>query len=269
MKKRFVGISLAILIIIGIAAIFIINYRDREKTEDIGLETGVEFKVETLKNLLENSSYFSDSKIKANNEQGTVTIDKKYVITIKNSTYQMTIRDTKLESTYCKIVDVIENSLGAESGSTIDTCQKTLNGSINLGGINVEFFETYKLLTVNALEPSTLYLEENEKDETSVISTEENNYSVVIDDYIFTSILPNYLVDAKTLSICGNVYNPRKKANDTFNITLFDSNKNLLATKEYVYENTSKKYTSFCVEFDNVLSDQVNFQISMSEVNNK
>lgn len=248
MKKTsliIVGIIL-ILIISAVATLRILDNKDREP--NIEVEPIENTRFQTLKKALESSEYFKDSEITANDSKEIATIDGKYDISIKSGYYMMTIKDTKLESTYCEIVDAVEQSLGAYAGASIETCKETLNGSINIGGISADIFDNYKILTVNSDEPAKLYNIDNSHTADDIISTDEVNYNIKIEDYIITSMSTGFTKEAKLYNVCGHIYNPKKKTGD-FILKIYDKDKNELDTKEYNYSNDTKKYHTFCVEF--------------------
>ena len=220
-----------------------------EKKPTIEIETVENTKIATLKKAIETSSYFQNSKIDINATKDSLIIDDSYEIIIKTGYYQMTIKDTKQESTYCKIVDAIEQNLGLKEGKSIDTCEKTLEGSINIGGINAEIYDTYKVLSVNIDTPASLYNIESTHESGDLIPIEKVNYNIKIDNYLLTSMKPTFNENSKLFNICGNIYNKNKKASNNFKITLYDTNKNKLDSKTYKYENKTQKYIPFCVEY--------------------
>lgn len=246
-KTSFIAIGvILVLIISAIVTIRVLDNKDREP--GIEVEPIENTRFETLKKALKSSTYFKDSEIEPNDSKEIVTIDGKYDISIKSGYYMMTIKDTKLEDTYCEIVDAVEQSLGAYAGTSIETCKETLNGSINIGGISADIYDNYKVLTVNSDEPAKLYNIDNSHAKDDIISTDEINYNIKIDNYIITSMSTGFTKEAKLYNVCGHIYNSKKKTGD-FVLKIYDKDKTELETKEYTYSNDTKKYKTFCVEF--------------------
>ena len=96
----------------------------------------------------------------------------------------MNIKDVQDEEIYCNVVDAVELSLGLEKGKSLETCQNTLKGEMNLGGINVDFFDSYKVLTVKNDLLSTIYNVNNTHNENDPIFVDEINYNIKIEDYL-------------------------------------------------------------------------------------
>ncbi len=247
MKKRNIILIVIIVILIAVAILVLYSKNDK-KDEKIPLETKEETKSETLKNLLQESSYFKDSKITIDSEKQTVKIDDLYDISIKSGYYMMTIKDTKLESGYCNIVDAVETSLGLEAGSSIETCKKTLDGIINIGGITAEIYDDYKVLSVNSEEKAILYDITREHKEKELISIDEINYNIDIDNYLFTSMTTGFTEASKEYSVCGHIYNKNNKDKE-FLFKIYDIDKNILNEQKFTFANDTKKYLSFCVDF--------------------
>lgn len=204
---------------------------------------------ERLEDMLKNSGYFRESKITFDKDNDIVKIDDKYEIYLKTGSYMMTIRNTKLESDYCKIVDAIEQGLGLAPGASIETCEETLRGSIGMGHISANIFDTYKVLLVNSEEPTSLYNIFQTHEEDELILVDEINYNISIDNYLFTSMSASYLNDAKSYSVCGHVYNDKKNITDEFVITTYDDAKNVLSEQSFKYENDTSIFSSFCTDY--------------------
>ncbi len=201
-----------------------------------------------LRDILANSPYFKDSSFTEKDSHQTMIVDGTYDISIKPSSYSMTIKDDKPEETYCQIVDAIEMNLGAKEGASLETCRETLRGSIDLGGISAEIFDNYKVLTVKSDEPAKLYNREISHAFKDIISIDEEEYIIEEDDYIFTSMRTQYASSTKTYSICGHLFNPQKNTG-SFTFTIYDDQKNPIGTKDYEYIKDTKKYKTFCVDF--------------------
>ena len=257
MKKALSIFIILVLLGIGIF-LFIkkIDFSEREPSIEIEPIENTRFTI--LKNALLSSSYFAGANVDSNEKMDVLTVNGKYDIYIKTGYYQMTIKDTKQENKYCEIVDAIEQSLGLLPGKSIETCQKTLEGSINIGGISAEIYDTYKILTVNMEEPAKLYNIENSHVEEELIPVEEINYNIQIDNYLLTSMTTSFKENNKLYSICGHMYNKNKKSTKNFSISIYDVNKKLIDTKKYKYENDTKKYIPFCVDYS-LESDTVKY----------
>ncbi len=249
MKKNIILI-IAILIIIFIIGFIIYFSIDKSKDSSIEVESTEKTKLDALKEILSNSNYFETSKLVSDTENNKITIDEKYDVYIKNGYYMMNIKDEKDEDTYCEVVDAVEQNFGIEAGKSIETCKKTLDGSINMGGINVEFYDNYKVLTVNSEEASSLYNINNSHTADELIFIDEINYDIKIDDYLFTSMSTGYTKDVKLFSICGHLYDDKYKEK-TFIFKTYDVDKNEIAEKSYTYQNDTDKYVTFCVDFEN------------------
>jgi len=247
MKKRNIILIVIIIVLVALALLVLYSENDK-KDEKIPLETKEETKSETLKNLLQTSNYFKDSKIIVDSEKQIVKIDDLYDISIKSGYYMMTIKDTKLEEGYCNIVDAVETSLGLEEGSSIETCKKTLDGVINIGGITAEIYDDYKVLSVNSEEKAILYDVKREHKEKELISIDEINYNIDIENYLFTSMTTAFTEASKEYSVCGHIYNQKNKDKE-FLFKIYDTDKNILNEQKFTYKNDTKKYISFCVDF--------------------
>lgn len=261
-KKTILITILAILLIAVSSTIYSSFSKKNDTTHDYDLEPT---KIETLKKALLDYPDFAKSKITTDKDKNTLMINDKYEIVIKNGYYSMTIKNLKLESDYCRIVDAIEVSLGTQAGKSIETCEKTLAGKINLGGISADLYDTYKVLTVNSEEASTLFDPSKSHKEREIISKDEINYNITIDDYLFTSMSANYTTDNKTLKICGNVIEEKDNKDKTFTITTYDKDKKELDKKNYKYENTTNKYVPFCVDYIRELDDVKYYSIDYME----
>lgn len=249
-------ISLLLAIILVIIVVPKIKSTTIKQEEESTLKEKVETKeVTSLKTALKNYPAFKDSDVIVNEEQTSVRIDDKYDVTIKNNLYSMTIKDHNLESDYCKIVDAIETNLGADIGKSTITCEMTLDGTLNLGGISVEFFDTYKVLTVNADEKAVLYDTANNQENKDIISIDKINYGIDFDNYLFTSMSTNYLSDSKIFKICGNVAETKKTKDKSFTFTIYDESKNPLDNQTFEYKNDTEKYTPFCLDYTRNIDD--------------
>mgnify|MGYP003571315108 CR=1 FL=1 len=217
------------------------NYKDLNETSEMD-------KLDKLKNILKASGYFDNSKYEYDLENDKITIDNKYDISIKTGYYSMNIKDSKDESVYCNIVDAINISFGGKAGESIETCRLTLEGAIDLGGISVEFFDTYKVLSVSNGEKPTLYNISNSHSEDELISIDEINYDIKIDDYMFTTMSTKYIEQTKVYSICGNIFS-YKKSQDDFLFKIYDEKKEEISDVTYSFSKDSNKYKPFCVEF--------------------
>ena len=247
MTKRKKLILFILLFVIIFMIIFIaISFRTNITNSEINNAT--DERLDKLKKILKDSTYFDNSKFKYDYENLRLTLDDKYDISIKSGTYMMNIKDERSEEFYCKIVDAIEMSFGTDKGEAIETCKETLDGAINLGGISVEFFDNYKVLTVNMNEKATLYSTNSTHVAEELISIDEINYDIKLDNYMFTMMSTNYKEETHELNICGNVFNKRKKTCN-FVFTIYDENKEEIKTSDYKYENDTGKYISFCTVF--------------------
>lgn len=244
MKKKYFIITIFIILTLAFGLLFW-RLNGLKKENDIEVVQPETLRFEKLKNALLASSTFENSTITTNANQELVNVDGKYDIVIKSGFYSMTIKDQKLEKGYCEIVDAIEQSLGLEVGQSIETCEKTLAGMINLGGINVELFDTYKVLTVSSENIPTLFSTTNNHIEKDLISIDEINYNIKLDNYLFTSMSEQYDSTKKEYSLCGNVYNSKKTKNKEFIFKLYDENKNELEKKYIVMKTTQKNMYHF------------------------
>lgn len=247
-----ISLVLFILSVTSIRFVLLQNEEDNFEVESIDKK-----RFEILKASLEKSGYFIGSDIEYDDVKRVASIDKDYDIHIKSGTYMMTIKDFNRENKYCEIVDAIEQGLGVQPGKAIDTCKETLNGSLNLGGISAEIYDNYKVLSVQSEEKAQLYDAANSHMENELISVDEINYNINIDDYLITSISTNFASSIKQYSLCGNIFNKNKKENDFF-ISIYDENKELLNGMVYQYRNETDKYISFCVEY-NVERDNIKY----------
>lgn len=247
-ENSFLEKIICILILAIIVGIFLINFKN-DSTSKIPEEPVKDSTIESeLERILKKSSYFKDSQYEFDKKNNTLKIDDKYIVSIKNGSYLMDIRDSKIEEAYCQIVDAIETHLGNGEGKSIETCKKTLEGSIALGGISAEIYDSYKVLTVNSGTPATLYDTDRTRTENELISEDEINYNVTIDNYLFTSMSTSYNESEKDLAICGHVYNEKNKENN-FKIKIYDENKKQIDEKTFTYTNDKKKYLPFCVNY--------------------
>lgn len=249
MKKENLILPTIIILLIAIIIVLFINNNNEKRDKIIETQNNELEKFETLKNIILNYPDFKDSKITIDKDKEKITVDEKYDIFIKNKSYMMEINNTKLENNYCKIVDAIEMDLGLKYNESLDTCLKTLEGSMNLGGIAAEIFDSYKILTVNNVEPAKIYNKDKIKKSDELISIDEINYHIDIDNYLFTSLSNSYDNNTKTFNICSNIYHPKKKK-DNFIITIYDDKKELIDEKKYSYMNNTNIYSSFCIEYE-------------------
>lgn len=233
-----------------------ISYRLQDLREkDLGLpKDKTENEIVTI---LKSYSKFKDSNIELDEKEQTAILDGKYKISIKNGSYMMKIEDKKTEKTYCEIADAIETFLGYKEGESVTTCEKTLAGAIDLGGISAEIYDTYKILTINSVTPANLYDASLEHKEAEMISLDEINYIVTVGDSLFTSMTTSFTEEVKDFAICGHVYNP-KKDKAKFTIKLYDSNKAVVAEKSLEYTKEKNKYYSFCINHETNI-DEIKF----------
>lgn len=253
MKKTSLIWITIIVAFIG-AALLVYMFINDDRNPDIELDKAEEKRLTSLEKLLKESDRFKDSDISSNKDKNIVTIDGKYDITIKSGYYMMSIKDPKEEDTYCEIVDAVEQSLGKKKEASIETCKETLKGSISIGGIAADIFDNHKILTVNSDEPAKLYDIDSSHKEKDIISVDEINYNIKIDDNLFTSMSNEYVDENKNHTICGHIYNP-VKINEKFTFKIYDKDKNELDNKNFTYEGTTKKYSTFCMEFERDLDD--------------
>lgn len=200
-----------------------------------------------FKKILSNSDYFKDSSFIFDSGKAKVTIDGKYDVLIKNGSYVMRIADVNLERDYCQIVDAVEVSLGGEKGESITTCMETLNGSIEIGGISAEIYDTYKILTVKSNEKALLYDITKSHVNGELISVDEINYNIKIDNYLLTSMSASYDSAGNLFKVCGHIYN-RDDVQDEFIFATYNEKKERLTESRYKYANDTKKYVHFCVD---------------------
>lgn len=258
MKKK-VLIGFIILVVAGVIAGIFYKLNEKDEIDIDKVEEKTEYDV--LKEILEKSSYFVDSDFTYGDTDSSLVIDGKYTVNIKSGTYSMTIKDANNEDKYCEIVDAIEKNFGATEGSSLETCKATLDGKFALGGISMESFDTYKILTVSSLEPATLYDEEKTKQEKEIISVDEKNFTLSIEEDLFSSLTSNYNMDKRTYSICGNVYHPQKSSLEGFKVKLYDETKNLLAENTYQYTETFERYMPFCVDISGEVANAKYYSI--------
>lgn len=237
---------MVIIIILGIVLLFKMITTDRK--QDIEVDSLEYSRYTKLENILMSSAEFSSSTIYPNADYTTLTVDGKYDVVIKTGYYMMTIKNAENEELYCKIVDAIETSLGAKENASIDTCQATLAGKMSLGGISAEIFENYKILTVSSEEPAKLIDPDNSHKENEPISTDKVDYTVTAQDNIITSIQTEYKEDTDNFSLCGNIFNTKKRE-DKLIFKIYDEAKNEITSKQYIYANDTKKYIPFCLDF--------------------
>lgn len=245
MKRTTILIGAALILLMGNH--FIISLFEKSREPKLEVETVETTRYKKLESIIKSSEKFKDAELTPNEKQTSMNIDGKYDIAIKQGSYMMTIKDEKLEGDYCEIVDIIEQSLGLEE-SSIETCEQTLKGTVDLGGISAEIFENYKVLTVSSEEPAKLYKVKESHVEDELISTDEVDYEIAIEDFVFSSMRTNYTKDSKTYNVCGHVYNPKKKEGK-FELAIYDEKKDRLAEKEYIYQNDTKKFQTFCIDF--------------------
>lgn len=240
------GILVLTIFVVSIFITFIIVSNDNKDGVEIAREN---VSYSNFKNILSSKRDFADSTYSYDPTNNKVTIDNKYDIYIKNGYYMMNISNDDDRNVYCEIVDAVEKSLGSKE-SSMNTCNMTLDGVISLGGINSNDYGEYKVLTVNTNEKATLYDDITSHDEDDYINLEEINYTVKIDDYIFSNM--KFKLEDESSSkfdICGNLFN-KNNSMGNFTFTTFDSNKTPLESKKYTYQNDTNKYESFCVEFN-------------------
>ncbi len=214
---------------------------------DALVETLEEKRFNAFKRVLSASTYFVNSSVELDSNKIKAVVDGKYVVYIKSGTYMMRIDDVTQEREYCKIVDAVEQSFGEEPGNSILTCMETLNGSIEIGGISAEIYDTYKVLSVKSDEKSLLYDISKSHANGELISVDEINYNIKISNYLLTSMDAKYNDTEDIFGICGHIYN-HDKLEDTFVFSTYDENKQLIGQMDFKYENSTKKFLPFCVE---------------------
>lgn len=249
MKKKITIITSIVLIILGVGLIIYFSTK-KEETNAPLQSTTTTSEYDKLKTILKESPYFEKSKFEYDETTNKVTIDEKYEVFIKSGYYLMNIKDTKNESTYCNVVDAVEISLGLEKGKSISTCEATLDGSINMGAINADVYDSYKVLTVNNTEVTALYNTTNSYKNDELISIDEINYNIDFSNYLFTSMSTGYTADVKLFTVCGHVFN-KNNTPATFTFTTYDANKAAITSSDYVFENDTKQYATFCADFNN------------------
>lgn len=248
-NKKALGIlSLVFFLFMFCSRVIVNSFASDDETEpEIKVETLEEKRFNQFKKALLSSSYFKDSTVEYDLEKVKAVVDGELDVLLKNGVYVMRVKDKREENEYCRIVDAIEMSLGSEEGESLETCKKTLDGSINMGGINVEFYDTYKILSVKANEKALLYDIDKSHIEGDLISVDEINYNVKIDGFLFSSMSTRFDVTSKNFNICGHVFDANKK-NEKFEFSTYDENKTVLKKSEFIYDNKTSKYLSFCTE---------------------
>lgn len=266
-KNKTIIITIVTLIVIVLLGIIIFNvYSSQNKEESIEIDPIETTRFDILKKAILSSDYFKDSSVIANESKEVASIDGKYDVAIKSGYYSMTIKDEKQEQYYCEIVDAVEQSLGGTAGKSIETCQMTLDGSINIGGISAEIYDSYKILTVNSEELASLYDSTSMREFGELISVDEINYNIQKDKYLLTSMSTGFTKEAKMYNVCGHIYNSYAKANDELLFTIYDANKNYIDQKTYTYKNDTKKYLSFCIEYEMEIDKVKFFSIGFADV---
>ncbi len=263
MEKKIISILCFLIIVLCLfiaVPYFSTDHSMNNQTTEIPLTT----KLDKLESILKNSTYFSNSTFSKNEVKEILNIDSKYDILIKNGVYSMTIKDSSLEKGYCDIVDAIEYDLGHPFGASIDTCEKTLKGMIEIGGISVEIFDNYKVLTVVSDEQAKLYNVDRTHQNKELISTDEINYNIQLDNFLFTSMSAKFKENEKNYSICGHLYNAEydKKV---FKFNIYDNQKQLINTKNYNYINETNKFQNFCIEYSLNTDNVRYYSIEMEE----
>lgn len=245
-KTKKIAVGIVVIFIILLAVLFILYDK-----KGVSFETDYQAKYTVLKSTLKNSGYFEESSFKYNDENNVMTIDEKYNIYVKSGYYSMNVRNEDDEDVYCKVVDAVEMHLGHQKGASIETCEMTIDGIIDIGGISVTDYKNYKTLSVNYKEKTILYSRDSAHALDEYISVDEQNYTIEDSEYIFSSLTSTYSEELKSYSICGNLYNERI-SDGNFTIELYDSSKNFINGEDYQYDNELDKYKSFCVEFKNI-----------------
>lgn len=217
-----------------------------------------------LENILSKSGYFENAKYTYDTVNRKLTINNMLDVFIKPNKYLMNVKNEKLEDIYCNIIDAVAMNLGGLKGNSNNTCKLTLDGEISMGSINVEFFDTYKILTINNNEKPILYNVKSSRIAGELISVDEINYDIKFDNYTFT--LLNYKNTDNADMICGNVFSKKSKK-DAFTFKIYNENRKELDFKDYKYSNDTKKYIPFCVEFSQH-SDTVRY-FSIESLNTK
>lgn len=253
--------NIVILFLGAILTVIIIFFRGKNG-EIIG-HSPIRSKTDDLKRILIASGYFEDGDIVSSEDDSKLTIFEKYDIHIKNGNYLMYIKDAKNEDIYCEVVDAVNMNYGDKKGNSLDTCHKTLEGIISLGGINVEFFDTYKILTVSSTIQPKLYKVDSSHGENDVISVDEINYDIKIETSTFT-LMSLKLEEGKNAELCGNVHSPEVDEK-TYIVNVFGDDKNILASKELLFSGNTDRYQSFCVVFDDIDSPIAYYSILLKK----
>lgn len=253
MDEKHHKITLIMIVLFAIisGSLFYLRTFLNNEEESIEIKTTKKVQLEKLKDDIKVSEDFKNSNIKIDEEKNSIIIDDLYEVTIKNNYYVMNIKNSKQEETYCKIVDAIEQSKGQEPKKTKETCEKTLKGIINMPGLSAEIYDSNKTLLLNIENKMAIYDISSSHVERDLIKDDEINYNIKIDDFAFTSMSINYIENGKTYSIRGNVFNTKNKKNQKFLFKIYDVEKKVIAEKEYVYENDTKKYIQFSVDIPN------------------
>lgn len=247
-KHKLILLIISIFIIIVAVTIGIIAFKKNDDATKLPLNSVEKTKLDNLEDALITSGYFAESNFSKDFENNKLVIDDTYDIFVKNGYYMMNIKDKKNDKTYCNIVDAVEMSLGQEKGKSINTCLETLKGTLNIGGINVEFYDTYRILTVNSEELASLYDISSSHDKNELISIDEINYNIDFDSYLFTSMSTGYTEDIKLFNLCGHVHSTKNK-DTVFEFSLYDNNKNKIVSQEYQIDTSKDKYATFCVDY--------------------
>lgn len=242
--------KIAIIIVVVFIAFLAVLFALYDR-KGASFDTDYKAKYLVLKNTLKNSGYFEDSTFKYNDETDVLTIDDKYNVYVKSGYYSMNIKNNEEREVYCNVVDAVEMHLGHQKGDSIETCNMTIDGIIDIGGISITDYKNYQTLSVNYKDKSILYSSESKHVLDEYISVDEQNYTIEDSSYIFSSITSTYSEELKEYSICGNLYNDRI-SDGNFTFDLYDSGKGFLQGGDYQYDNENDKYKSFCVEFKNV-----------------
>lgn len=241
-----VGIS----ILFALSMFFFTRLKMKDREPSIDVNAVATERLEKLKKNFKESTYFAESKIEIDEDKLSFTIDKKMEVSLKNNRYVMIIKDPKLEDKYCEIVDVIEHDLGLEWGKSLSTCKSALEGKIGVFGLDVDFNSSYKILSLSNDNKIDIYDESNTHKEEELISLDEINYNIKIDNYILSSLSCNLDNEIKTLNVCGNIFNSKNDKEQDFFLKIFDNNKDELSEKKYTYKNENPKYIPFCIEFN-------------------
>jgi len=241
MKKK----NYIIIVVIGVLIILTLAIKLIHKNANFDNSKTIT-ELDKLKQTLVNSKYFENSNFDTDEKNLTLTIDQKYKIEIMAGFYRMTIVDNS--DVYCKVVDAVEMSLELEKGKSITTCEETIQGKINLGGINYETVDGIKYLTVNIDDRANLYEIDNTYKDGDIISIKDEKYDIKSNGFTFSTMSFGFTQSANLYCVCGHVYG--ENVNTGFMFKIYDKNKNELAEKTFEYDNSSKKYKTFCVEYD-------------------